>query len=46
LDKSKANDLAKALVVIQASWMLLQTLGKVIVGLHVTLLEVNTMAHV
>jgi hypothetical protein len=46
LDKSKANNLAKALVVIQASWMLLQTLGRVVVGLPVTLLEVNTMAHV
>jgi hypothetical protein len=46
LDKSKANDLAKALVVIQASWMLLQTLGRVVVRLPVTLLEVNTMAHV
>ena len=46
LDKSKANNLAKALVVIQASWMLLQTLGRVIVGLPITLLEVNTMAHV
>jgi hypothetical protein len=46
LDKSKTSDLAKALVVIQASWMLLQTLGRVVVGLPVTLLEVNTMAHV
>jgi hypothetical protein len=46
LDKSKANDLAKALVVIQASWILLQTIGRVVVGLPVTLLEVNTMAHV
>jgi hypothetical protein len=46
LDKSKANDMAKALVVIQASWMLLQTLGRVVVGLPVTLLEVNTVAHV
>lgn len=46
LDKSKANDLAKALVVIQASWMLLQTLGRLVVGLPVTLLEVNTIAHV
>jgi hypothetical protein len=46
LDKSKANDLAKALVVIQASWVLLQTLGRLIVKLPVTLLEVNTMAHV
>jgi hypothetical protein len=46
LDKSKANDMAKALVVIQASWMLLQTLGRLIFGLPVTLLEVNTVAHV
>jgi hypothetical protein len=46
LDKSKANDMAKALVVIQASWMLLQTLGRLVVGLPVTLLEVNTIAHV
>jgi hypothetical protein len=46
LDKSKANNLAKALVVIQASWMLLQTAARLIVGLPVTLLEVNTIAHV
>jgi hypothetical protein len=46
LDKSKANDMAKALVVIQTSWMLLQTLGRLVVGLPVTLLEVNTIAHV
>lgn len=46
LDKSKGNHLAKALVVIQAAWMFLQTLGRVIVGLPVTLLEVNTIAHV
>ncbi|MCJ1311237.1 hypothetical protein MMC25_004908 [Agyrium rufum] len=45
-DKSKANDLAKALVVVQASWMLIQTLGRLIVRLPVTLLEVNTIAHV
>jgi hypothetical protein len=46
LDKSKGNHLAKALVVIQAAWMLLQTLGRLIVRLPVTLLEVNTCAHV
>lgn len=46
LDKSKANDLAKALVMIQAAWMLLQVLGRLIAGLPVTLLEVNTIAHV
>ena len=46
LDKSKANDLAKAMVLIQASWMLLQTIGRLITKLPVTLLEVNTVAHV
>ena len=45
-DKSKANDLAKFLVVLQASWMLLQVLGRLIARLPVTLLEVNTVAHV
>ena len=46
LDKSKANDLAKALVVVQAGWMLIQTVGRLIARLPVTLLEVNTVAHV
>jgi len=45
-DKSKANSLAKALVVMQALWMLVQVLGRVIVRLPVTLLEINTVAHV
>lgn len=46
LDKSKANALAKALIVIQATWMLIQTVGRFYGGLPVTLLEVNTVAHV
>ena len=45
-DKSKANNVAKALVLIQAVWMLIQVLGRLVVGLPVTLLEVNTIAHV
>ena len=45
-DKSKANDIAKALVLIQASWMLVQVIGRVIAKLPVTLLEINTIAHV
>lgn len=45
-DKSKANDLAKALVIIQACWMLVQVIGRLIAKLPVTLLEVNTIAHV
>ena len=45
-DKSKANNVAKALVIIQASWMLLQVIGRLLADLPVTLLEVNTIAHV
>lgn len=45
-DKSKANTLAKFLVVLQASWMLLQVIGRLVARLPVTLLEVNTVAHV
>ena len=45
-DKSKANDIAKALVLVQASWMLVQVVGRVIAQLPVTLLEINTIAHV
>ena len=46
MDKSKANTLAKALVIIQASWLLIQVVGRLIAKLPVTLLEVNTIAHV
>ncbi|KAL8690629.1 MAG: hypothetical protein Q9218_003963 [Villophora microphyllina] len=46
LDKCKANDLAKALVMLQASRMSLQTLDRLAFRLPVTLLEVNTNAHV
>ena len=45
-DKSKANDLAKLLVILQASWMLLQVVGRLLAKLPVTLLEINTVAHV
>ena len=45
-DKSKANNVAKALVIIQASWMLVQVIGRLLARLPVTLLEVNTIAHV
>lgn len=45
-DKSKANDLAKATVIMQATWMLIQSLGRLAFQLPVTLLEVNTVAHV
>lgn len=45
-DKSKANDLAKAMVLLQATWMLVQVLGRLAARLPVTLIEVNTVAHV
>lgn len=45
-DKSKANDLAKATVIMQACWMLVQVIGRLAAKLPVTLLEVNTVAHV
>ena len=45
-DKSKANDLAKVLVVLQASWLLVQVIARLLARLPVTLLEVNTVAHV
>ncbi|KAI1393447.1 uncharacterized protein F4822DRAFT_423916 [Hypoxylon trugodes] len=45
-DKSKANDLAKATVIIQAVWMLIQVVGRLASKLPVTPLEVNTVAHV
>ncbi|KAI9881126.1 MAG: hypothetical protein M1830_008284 [Pleopsidium flavum] len=45
-DKSKADMLAKALVCVQVSWMLVQTISRRIVGYPITLLEVHTLVHV
>ena len=45
-DKSKADMLAKTLVVIQVSWMLIQTIARRIAGYPITLLEVHTLVHV
>ncbi|OTA95682.1 hypothetical protein M434DRAFT_20093 [Hypoxylon sp. CO27-5] len=45
-DKSKANNLAKATVIVQATWMLVQVIGRLASKLSVTPLEVNTVAHV
>lgn len=45
-DKSKADTLAKGLVLIQVSWMLVQTISRRIVGYPITLLEVHTLVHV
>jgi hypothetical protein len=45
-DKSKADGLAKSLVCVQAGWMVVQVIGRIALGLPVTLLEVNTLGHV
>jgi hypothetical protein len=45
-DKSKADTLAKTLVCLQALWMMVQLLGRLISHLPITLLEINTMGHV
>ena len=44
-DKSKADGLAKTLVCLQASWMLLQCIGRIASNLPITLLEINTIGH-
>ncbi|APA07657.1 hypothetical protein SS1G_00811 [Sclerotinia sclerotiorum 1980 UF-70] len=46
VDKSKADTMAKLLVILQAGWMLVQVIGRLVAGLPVTLLEVNTLGHV
>ncbi|KLU90787.1 hypothetical protein MAPG_10638 [Magnaporthiopsis poae ATCC 64411] len=45
IDKSKSNHLAKALVVVQATWFCLQVVTRMGFGLGVSLLELNTFAH-
>jgi hypothetical protein len=45
-DKSKQDGLAKALVLLQACWMLLQGLGRVASHIPISLLEVNTIGHI
>lgn len=46
VDKSKADAMAKLLVILQAGWMLVQVIGRLVTGLPVTLLEANTLDHV
>ncbi|KAK2806716.1 hypothetical protein FQN50_005710 [Emmonsiellopsis sp. PD_5] len=46
LDRSKADNVAKVLVCLQAAYMIAQCVGRVVVRLPVTLLEVNTLGHV
>lgn len=44
-DKSKANGMAKTLVCLQATWFCIQCVTRIVQGLAVTLLELNTFAH-
>jgi hypothetical protein len=44
-DKSKADSLAKALVVTQAGWLIVQCIERAVVKLPLTMLELNTVAH-
>ena len=46
LDKNKSDGLAKFLVILQASWMVVQCISRLAYSLPVTLLEVNTIGHV
>jgi hypothetical protein len=45
-DKSKADGLAKALVCLQATWMIIQIVGRLLGHQPITLLEVNTLGHI
>ena len=46
LDKNKSDSLSKMISVVQALWMLAQIVGRLIVHLPITLLKVNTLAHI
>lgn len=46
LDKSKTDCLGRLISLLQAIWMLAQILGRIAANVPVTLLEVNTLAHV
>ncbi len=45
LEKSKAHGFAKVIVYIQASWFIIQTVGRLIAGYPISLLELNPMLH-
>lgn len=45
VDKSKADNVAKTLAILQGSWLLLQCIARIADGLPLTLLELNTLAH-
>ncbi|KAI5779942.1 hypothetical protein DFH27DRAFT_657235 [Peziza echinospora] len=45
-DRSKADGLSKAIVCVQATWLVVQGLARRVAGLPVTLLELHTIVHV
>lgn len=45
-DKSKSDGLSKFIACIQAAWLVVQVIGRLKLGLQVTLLEINTIGHV
>ena len=45
-DKSKADALGKALVVVQVSWLLVNCIGRKVLGYPLALLEIHTVVHV
>jgi len=45
-NRSQSDRLAKAIVILQVSWMFVQTISRAIYRLPITLLELNTLAHI
>lgn len=45
-DKSKADHVAKTLAIVQASWLLIECIARIVTRLPLTLNETNTPAHV
>jgi len=45
-DRSKANYLAKGLVCLQAGWLVLQCISRLVERLPITFLEINSLGHV
>ena len=45
-DKSKSDGLSKFIACVQAAWLIVQVVGRLVLGLQVTLLEINTLGHV
>ncbi len=44
-NKSKANLLAKGLVLLQITWTVMQCLSRKVVGLPLSILEIHTLVH-